>query len=585
MEQYLDRISEAYDGKLGPRLAQKTRERVHWIIKNVVGKNVLDIGCSQGLVSLLLGREGKNVLGIDIAEESIHFANESLTKEQETTKQLVKFIQGNFLYEELPEQHFDTIIITEVLEHFFTSNEILKKAESHLKDEGRIIITVPFGINDFPDHKRTLYLMEIYKEMSPSFKMEQVEFMGKWIGFIGTKGKNNLDTIPEKLFFDTEKAFYLIERELTDKNNSLKDQVLNYKSKMEELKKNEKQLLSREGEYKEKNGALNKKVENLEGKLKEQLLANENLKVKSKESETKHLEVIEKLKKQLEENKTVIKGLQTDSNRMQEKISTIITNFSAEKEKLEEANKNLKNTNKIISNKIEEKNHQLTELIYLKDGLAKDYQEKIKTIKEDRQRFIEETNQLQQKIETTRVQFKQKIEEEKNKIEILVKENQSLHQVNNQFLKEKEALLNHLNELEALEPKLTSEILNAKEVNQELMQKLQVLENTINSTKSNHQNEKEIFYLKFKEKEEIIQNLNKEIFGLKRNIQINEQENKRELLKLKETTTNLLEESEDITRKLIKEIKEKNKLQHKYDSLRNSKLGKVTMKYWAIKKK
>lgn len=53
-----DRVVEAYYGKLGQQFMRETQERIHWICRCVHGKNVLDVGCSQGIVPVLLaGKE------------------------------------------------------------------------------------------------------------------------------------------------------------------------------------------------------------------------------------------------------------------------------------------------------------------------------------------------------------------------------------------------------------------------------------------------------------------------------------------------------------------------------------------------
>lgn len=60
-----DRITEAFNGKLGVNMQRKTKKRVDWIIGNTKGNNILDVGCSQGIISIILGKKGKNVIGCD----------------------------------------------------------------------------------------------------------------------------------------------------------------------------------------------------------------------------------------------------------------------------------------------------------------------------------------------------------------------------------------------------------------------------------------------------------------------------------------------------------------------------------------
>ncbi len=52
-----DRISEVYKGEIWTdALQNRARRRIHWMCSQVVGDSVVDIGCSQGIASILLGR-------------------------------------------------------------------------------------------------------------------------------------------------------------------------------------------------------------------------------------------------------------------------------------------------------------------------------------------------------------------------------------------------------------------------------------------------------------------------------------------------------------------------------------------------
>lgn len=73
-----DRVMEAYYGKLGEHFMQETRTRVHWICAQVTGKTVLDVGCSQGIIPVLLAREGYVVTGVDNSAKAIEQASDYL---------------------------------------------------------------------------------------------------------------------------------------------------------------------------------------------------------------------------------------------------------------------------------------------------------------------------------------------------------------------------------------------------------------------------------------------------------------------------------------------------------------------------
>ncbi|MEN8701823.1 methyltransferase domain-containing protein [Bacillus infantis] len=228
MEKNLDKIAEAYHGDLGPLMAQKTRDRVQWIIKNTAGGRILDIGCSQGLIPILLAKEGNQVTGVDISAEAIAYAKKLLKQENQAVRSHVSFVNEDFLQGNY-DGKYDSILLTEVLEHMYDSHAFLEKAYSLLKQGGQILITVPFGINDFPDHKRTLYVLEIYKELYPFFDITNIQFLGKWIGFTGKKAASIKEhsefTMPIEIIGQMEKSFYTIERNLTNQTVQQKQKL------------------------------------------------------------------------------------------------------------------------------------------------------------------------------------------------------------------------------------------------------------------------------------------------------------------------------------------------------------------------
>ena len=237
MEKKTDAIYEAYMGDMDKDFTRKVRERIHWICNHVQGSNVLDVGCSQGITSILLGRENKSVIGLDVEQRCIDFANESLKTESAVVQGKVLFKQEDFISFKSEDSYFDTIVMTEVLEHIFNVEGFLEKAKHLLKVNGKLIVTVPFGINDFYDHKRTYYFYELYEKLQKYFLVEQVEFFGKWIGYICKNDVtvSNDNTVNVHYVIDEEKAFYLIERGLVDTNKRLNENLKKTKDNYTEL--------------------------------------------------------------------------------------------------------------------------------------------------------------------------------------------------------------------------------------------------------------------------------------------------------------------------------------------------------------
>lgn len=215
-----DRIMDAYYGKMGEEFMRKTQQRVHWVCAQTRGRRVLDVGCSQGIVPILLGREGRDVLGLDPDEQAIEVAKAYLASGPAHASANVDFVVGDFIRHDFGDRKFDAVVMSEVLEHLVDPVPFIERAAALLEPSGRLVVTVPFGINDFIDHKRTYYLTEPYQLLSRWFHIETVQLFGRWIGFAGVLRKEPLAAgasaeIACAQFSAAEEAFNAIERSIT----------------------------------------------------------------------------------------------------------------------------------------------------------------------------------------------------------------------------------------------------------------------------------------------------------------------------------------------------------------------------------
>lgn len=181
MKRPKDQVRAAYYDELGVAFGKKVRARIHWIIREAKGEDILDIGCSGGLVPILLGREGKRVTGIDVSPEAIAEATSALKEEAASVQSVVMFSETNIMSFSANRQ-FDTVLMTEVLEHIGEPERVIQQAYTLVKPGGRLVVTVPFGVNDYADHKRTYYLKRLVEQVTPYGTIEKIERLDKWIG-------------------------------------------------------------------------------------------------------------------------------------------------------------------------------------------------------------------------------------------------------------------------------------------------------------------------------------------------------------------------------------------------------------------
>jgi len=132
--------------------------------------HVLDIGCCFALLSDYYSGD---YTGVDFSEEALKKARE------------VRRSNANFMLRDCSDlsdfvfNKFDTIVITEFLEHFENDDKILNPIFQNAKPGTRIIVTCPNGprVPD-PSHLRELTIPALRKRFSPYGKVKFYNWPG-----------------------------------------------------------------------------------------------------------------------------------------------------------------------------------------------------------------------------------------------------------------------------------------------------------------------------------------------------------------------------------------------------------------------
>ncbi len=199
-----DRVSDLYYGRLNQGKTQEAcRDRVHWLCGQVRGERVLDIGCSQGIVSILLGREGHRVVGVDIEPEGIESARAALSGEPQPVQDRVSFKQLDVFKTDFGRGSFDTVVMGEVLEHLVHPDLLLDRVDEWLTEGGQVVVSVPLGYHPFHDHKQTFYLTKFVELLSKHFTIADVAVQhGRYLCGVANKssgGRTPQPPTPERM--------------------------------------------------------------------------------------------------------------------------------------------------------------------------------------------------------------------------------------------------------------------------------------------------------------------------------------------------------------------------------------------------
>ncbi|MBW2735992.1 MAG: methyltransferase domain-containing protein [Deltaproteobacteria bacterium] len=223
-----DRITDLYLGTSGeifsPRARTEAIERIDWMVAQATGESVLDAGCSQGIATVLMAREGKRVVGLEPDAEALEYAQRLLSAEPAETRERVTFV-GTTL-EDLATQgeRYDAVVCGEVLEHLDDASGFLEATWGLLRSGGVLVLTTPFAVTSHKDHKSIFFLTNFHALVSRCFVTQELFVRHKKIHFVGTRQAGPLASaappcdatalrrlleLTEQAVVDLERQYYL----------------------------------------------------------------------------------------------------------------------------------------------------------------------------------------------------------------------------------------------------------------------------------------------------------------------------------------------------------------------------------------
>jgi ArsR family transcriptional regulator len=112
----------------------------HGLIRLIRGQRILDLGCGNGRLAILLAQSGNAVIGIDSSEEQIRLARANGASAHLARGGSLEFRHAPMEATGLADGNFDSVILSQSLHHAAKPKEALAESLRLLASDGRILI-------------------------------------------------------------------------------------------------------------------------------------------------------------------------------------------------------------------------------------------------------------------------------------------------------------------------------------------------------------------------------------------------------------------------------------------------------------
>ena len=137
---YRHDMQEIWDRRLARHIWNQYHNQLDYYLR-IAGpepQDVLDVGCAQGTLALLLAERGHRVTAVDLRPAFLDYAQSRYTKGD------IRFIAANVLENDIPGE-YDLIFANQIIEHLVYPDVLLARLRERLRPGGRLVVTTPNG--------------------------------------------------------------------------------------------------------------------------------------------------------------------------------------------------------------------------------------------------------------------------------------------------------------------------------------------------------------------------------------------------------------------------------------------------------
>ncbi len=157
-------LREMWDASVAPHIYEQYHYLLDFyfsLVSDDMPLDVLDVGCAQATLALLLAERGHRVTALDIRPEFLEYASSRHTHGD------IRFIAGNPFVEDLVTKTFDLVFANQIIEHVWDPQQKIARLAEYLRPGGRLVMTTPNGgyvRNSLPTYQEFLGQGALFRE-------------------------------------------------------------------------------------------------------------------------------------------------------------------------------------------------------------------------------------------------------------------------------------------------------------------------------------------------------------------------------------------------------------------------------------
>jgi 2-polyprenyl-6-hydroxyphenyl methylase/3-demethylubiquinone-9 3-methyltransferase len=140
MALYRHDLQEVWDRSIAPHIWNQYHNQldIYLALAGSTPLDILDVGCAQGTLALLLAEHGHRVTAVDLRQEFLDYARSRHTHGD------VRFLRANALEEAIPGR-YDLVFANQIIEHVVYPERLTARLAGVLRPGGRLVMATPNG--------------------------------------------------------------------------------------------------------------------------------------------------------------------------------------------------------------------------------------------------------------------------------------------------------------------------------------------------------------------------------------------------------------------------------------------------------